>query len=126
MIRHFMQEDVLNVHVYGREGLAEAKTLIPRMVAAEDAPIREIVVKVHFARPEDVNGGDKLMSCMFAHSLTRIIAIVTADENQIQQVNLESGMLVRHGIRARAFKSVSELADWIEREFPADALACSL
>ena len=126
MIRHFMQEDILNVHVYGREGVTQAKTLIPRMVADERTPIREIVVKVHFARPEDVNGGDKLMSCMFAHSLTRLIAIATSDEAQIQQVNLESRMLVRHGIRARAFKSVAELADWIEREFPADALACSL
>lgn len=126
MIRHSLEDGVLNVHVYGREGLEQIKTFLPGMLASDPCAIRQAVVKIHFARPEDVNGGDKVMSCMFAHSLTRLIAIVTPDEGQIEHVNGESRMLGRHGIQARAFRSVSELADWVEREFPPDALACPM
>jgi len=126
VIRHFLNDDVLSVHVYGREGLEQARTAIPAMLADQQSVIREVVVKVHFARPEDVNGGDKLMSCMFAHSLTRLIAIVPRDEGQIEYLNRESGMFSRHGIQARAFRSIADLADWIERELPRDVLVCAM
>jgi hypothetical protein len=96
------------------------------MLSDEHSVIQEVVVKVHFARPEDLNGGDKLMSCMFAHSLTRLIAIITKDEHQIEYLNRESPMLTRHGVQARAFKTISELADWVEQEFPIEALACAM
>jgi hypothetical protein len=125
LIRHTLNNDVLDVHVYGREGLEHLKSLTPDMLADRGVAIRHVVVKVHFARPEDVNGGDKLMSCMFAHSLTRLIAIICDDDNQIEHVNRESSLLTRHGIQARAFKTMSDMADWVEQELPLDALACT-
>lgn len=124
MIRQTLNNDVLDVHVYGREGLEHLKAIRPDLFADRSAAVRQVVVKVHFARPEDVNGGDKVMSCMFAHSLTRLIAIITDDDDQIAYVNRESGLLTRHGIQARAFKTMSDLTEWVERELPVDALAC--
>jgi hypothetical protein len=96
------------------------------MLSGEHSVIQEVVVKVHFARPEDLNGGDKLMSCMFAHSLTRLIAIITKDEHQIEYLNRESPMLTRHGVQARAFRTITDSVDWIEQEFPIEALACAM
>lgn len=125
MIRHTLNNDVLDVHVYGREGLKHLKSMTPDMLTDRGAAIRQVVVKVHFARPEDVNGGDKVMSCMFAHSLTRLIAILSDDEDQIAHVNRESSLLTRHGIQVRAFKTMSDMAEWVDRELPLDALACT-
>ncbi len=125
MIRQTVNNDVLDVHVYGREGLEHLKAIQADMLADQGAAVRRVVVKVHFARPEDVNGGDKVMSCMFAHSLTRLIAIITDDEDQIAHVNRESSLLTRHGVQARAFKTMSDVAEWVERELPLDALACT-
>ena len=66
MISQSWVNEVLTVEVYGREGLENAKDVLGNgTVTGSDT----IVVKVHFARPNDLNGGNQMMSCMFAHSL---------------------------------------------------------
>jgi hypothetical protein len=103
VFKHLIKDEVLNVHLYGRAGLEQAKTQIPRIIADRRHAVHEVVVNVHFALKDDVNGGDKVKSCMFAHSLTRIIAIATEDKLKIEHVNRQVDLLARHGIQAHAF-----------------------